>query len=103
VLFRYFPDWLIIFSVERCSKELERRKPMRAAAPRVKEIKEVGAGPVLVYSAPATAAIREEGEPLQREYGRDGDIFKGMLVALIIEVAVSACIYLVWQIGQLFG
>ena len=76
---------------------------MRAAAPRVKEIKEVSAGPVLVYSAPATAAIREEGEPSQREYGRDGDIFKGMLVALIIEVAVSACIYLVWQIGQLFG
>lgn len=76
---------------------------MWAARPRVKEIKEACAGPVLVYSAPKTAAIREEEEPQQREYGRDGDIFTGMLVVLTMEVAGGVCIYLIWQIGQMLS
>ncbi|MGA2216596.1 MAG: hypothetical protein ABSG51_00820 [Terracidiphilus sp.] len=74
---------------------------MRAATPKVKEIQEVYAGPALVYSAPKTVSTREEEEPLQREFGRDGDIFKGILVTLIMEAAAGLCIYLIWHFGHL--
>jgi len=77
---------------------------MRAVAPLplVEQVKKVYAGPVLVYSGNKTFAVAKEKDDRSRnKYSEDGDIFKGMLVAQIMEVAGGVCLYFIWHVGHL--